>query len=403
MQYHLRGQESRLNRVNNQIASEEKIGRLRDDPIGAGHLVRYRSFLTRVQNFEKNALALSDQYSFAEGYMTSTLDAVHRVRELALQAAHGTYTPDDLKLMAPEVDELLKEIVQNSNAVGADHNLLFSGTRTKGAAFEVVMGTVAGAGEPMITEVRYAGNIDINKVEVDEGAYLELDRAGNRTFWAERQHLTSLRDATGYQVPQDGVISVDGVQVALKAGDNIYAIAAKINDSGAAVKAAVDPFTNGLNMTTTDSRQLWLQDIQGTVLNDLGIVGDSSQRPPYNIETRTTRVSGGSLFDTLIVLRDAMLAGDQEAIGGRVLNALDQGQSNLIARIAQNGSDYERAVLNAERNSGTALNVTQQAAREGDTDVTEAIMNMKMIELVQQATLATSAKLYSNTLLNYMR
>jgi flagellar hook-associated protein 3 FlgL len=403
MQYHLRGQESRLNRVNNQIGGGEKITRLRDDPISAGHLVRYKSFLTRVQTFEKNALKLSDQYSIAEGYMASSLGAVHRVREIAVQAANGTFTPDDLKLMATEVDELLKEIVQNSNAVGPDGNLLFSGTRNKGTAFEAELGTTTGSAEPMIVQVRYMGNIDINRVEVDEGEYLEIDRAGTRNFWAEQQRLTSQRDAMNYQVPQDSIISVDGVPVALKAGDNVFAIAAKINDAGAAVKAEVDPFTNGLSMTTTDSRQLWLQDTQGSVLNQLGIIGDASQRPPYNIATDSARVSGGSLFDTVIALRDAMLQGDQEAIGGRVLGAIDRGFANLDARLALIGSEYERALLNAERNSATALNVTQQVAREGDTDVAEAIMNMKMMEVVQQATMSTSARLYSNSLLNYMR
>jgi flagellar hook-associated protein 3 FlgL len=403
MQSHLRDQESRLNAVNNQIGSQQRIARLRDDPIAAGHLVRYQSYLSRMQNFEKNAKTLTDQYSITESYMTSSLSLVHRVRELAVQAANGTYTPDDLKNMSAEVDELLKELVQNSNATGPDGNLLFSGTRTKGTAFETITGTVPGAAEPMIVGVRYAGNIDINNVEVDEGAYLPIDRAGNKTFWAEMQHLTGLRDAGNYRVPGDGIISVDGVQVQLKAGDNVYAIASKINDSGAAVKAGVDPGTGGLTMTTTDSRQLWLNDIQGSVLNELGIIEDSSGRPPYNIAGASARVSGASLFDTFIALRDAMLAGDSEAIGGRVLGALDQGFANLNARTALLGSDYERAVMNAERDSAVALGTTQQVAREGDLDITQAIMNLKMMELVQQASLSVSSKLYSNSLLNYMR
>ncbi|GMO45430.1 MAG: flagellar hook-associated protein 3 [Treponemataceae bacterium] len=403
MQYQLRGQESRLNKVNNQIGSQQKIPRLRDDPIAAGHAVRYNSYLTRVQQFEKNAKTLVDQFSFAEGYMRSSLDIVHRVRELAVQSANGTYSSDDLRLMSAEVDELLKQLVQNANETDSDGNALFAGTRTKGAAFEVVMGGVSGAAEPMITEVRYAGNISTNNVEVDERAYLPVDRAGNRIFWAERQHLTALSDASGYRVPFDGLISVDGVEIAVTAGDNARTIAAKINTSGASVKAGIDPITQGLMMSTTDSRQLWLQDIQGSVLNDLGIIGDASQRPPNNIAPMTARVSGGSLFDTVIALRDAMLSGDQETIGGRVLGAIEQGFANLNERTALIGSRYERAMSNVERNSLTALNTAQQLARESDLDAAQAIMDLKMMETVNQATMSTAARLYSNTILNYMR
>ena len=52
-QSNLRLQESRLNKANNQISSQRKIQNLRDDPIAAGHLVRYQSYLARVNTFEK--------------------------------------------------------------------------------------------------------------------------------------------------------------------------------------------------------------------------------------------------------------------------------------------------------------------------------------------------------------
>jgi len=45
----------------------------------------------------------------AETYMNNSLQVVQRLRELSVQGANGTYTPDDLKDMAAEADELLKE------------------------------------------------------------------------------------------------------------------------------------------------------------------------------------------------------------------------------------------------------------------------------------------------------
>lgn len=401
-QSNLRLQESRLNKVNNQIGSQQKIQQLRDDPIAAGHLVRYESYLNRVNNFNKNALTLSDEFTLREGYMTDSLDIMQRVRELAVTGANGIYTKDDMKNMATEVDELLKALVQNANAISSDGNSIFAGTNLKTTAFDVEMGNVEGSGIPLIQNVKYQGNIDVNKVEIDENKYLVNDNAGNKTFWAENQQIFGARDASSWQASSDSIISVDGVQIKISEGDNIYAVVAKINNSEAAVKASVDPVRNALNFSTTDARQLWLSDVEGNAFNELGIIKDSTQQPPYNLGDGV-RVSGGSLFDSVIAFRNALLSGDQESIGGRVLGSLDQGISNLITRIAKSGSEYERAQLNASRTSKLALDVTSQISREGDLDFTKAITDLKMLDYTNQATLSQAGKMYNSTLLNYMR
>ena len=398
----LRLQESRLNAANNQIGSQRRIQQLRQDPIAAGHLVRYQSYLQRVNQYEKNALTLSDQFSVREGYMTDSLDIMQRVRELAVTGANGIYNKEDLKNMATEVDELLKALVQNANAVSADGNSIFAGTNTKTTAFDIEMGNVEGSGVPLIQNVRYNGNNNVNLVEVDEGKYLQNDNIGDKTFWAEHQQLFGGRDALNWQSSSNNVISIDGVEIQINQGDNIYAVVSKINDSAAAVKASVDPIRNALNLETTDARQLWLQDVSGNTLEELGIIKDSSQLPPYNIATGT-RVSGGSMFDAVIAFRNALLSGDQEAIGSRVLGSLDQGIDSLVTRIAKSGAEYERAQLNATRNGKLALDVTQMVSREGDLDFTKAITDLKMLDYTNQATLSQAGKMYSSTLLNYMR
>ena len=401
-QSNLRLQEFRLNKANNQIGSQQRIQQLRDDPIAAGHLVRYQSYLSRVNQFEKNALTLSDQFSLREGYMDDSLQIMQRVRELAVTGANGIYNKEDMKNMATEVDELLKALVQNANAVSADGNSIFAGTNTKATAFDIEMGNVEGSGVPLIQNVKYNGNITVNQVEVDENKYLINDNAGNKTFWAENQQIFGARDASAWQASSDGVISVDGVEIQISQGDNIYSLVSKINDSSAAVKASVDPIRKSLNLATTDARQLWIQDVNGNVLNELGMVKDSSQKPPYNLETGV-RVSGGSLFDTVIAFRNALLSGDQESIGGRVLGSLDMGINNLVTRLAKSGSEYERAQLNAARSSKLALDVTQMVSREGDLDFTQAVTDMKMLDYANQATLSQAGKMYNSTLLNYMR
>ena len=50
-----------------------------------------------------------------------------------------------------------------------------------------------------------------------------------------------------------------------------------------------------------------------------------------------------------------------------------------------------------------ALDVTSMVSREGDLDFTKAITDLKMLDYTNQATLSQAGKMYSSTLLNYMR
>ncbi len=402
MQSALRRQESRLSDENNKIGNQRRLNNLRDDPLSAGHVVRYQSYLARLERFERNTKTIQDQIKISEGYVNQSLQVLQRVRELAVAGAHGTFTPGDLKNMAGEIDELLGELVSNANATGPDGNRLFSGTKSHTEPFETVLGDMDGAGSRMIMNVRYNGSVGAKNVEVDEQSWLGTDQPGNRVFWAERQSLFSEVDASTFVVKADTSITVDGIEVPLVAGDNVHSIISKINDSGAAVKAHLDPVTNGLNLETTDARQLWLDDAAGgDVLSSLGMIRQG-QRPPYNIAP-SVKLSGGSLFDAVISLRTAMLSGDQESIGGRVLGSLDGALDNLTSRLAGLGSKYERTEATVSRIATQTLNVTAAESREADIDFTKAVTDLKMYEYTHQASLSTAGKLYSHTLLDYVR
>ncbi len=402
VQFNLRRQESKVSNANNQMGSQQRIQRLRDDPIAAGHLVRYQSYNTRLDSFGKNAQTITEQYSVMEGYVNQSLQIMHRINEIGVAGANGTFSRDDLANMATEVDELLQELVLSANAQGPDGVSLFSGTRTTAQSFKPIMGNTEGMASPAITSVQYNGTITQNDIEIDENKYMQMNRAGNELFWAEQQQLFSSVNAETYQATADSEINVNGVDIKINAGDNVYAVIAKINDSGSPVKANLDPVTQGINLTTTDARQLWLEDTTGSVLSDLGVLTSNDSLAPNNINPNA-RVTGGSMFDTVIALRDALLAGDTESIGGKVMGGLDSSVNNMADKLAQIGSEYERAQIAIARVDTQQLNVTEMISREGDLNITEAITNMKMLEFVQQATLSTAGKMYENSLLNYMR
>lgn len=402
LQRAMRKQEHSLNNINNQIGSQEKIQELRNDPLAAGHGVRYQSYLSRLERFEKNTSIVNDQFKVSEGYVNNTIQILQRLRELSLTGATGTFNKDDLKNMAVEVDELLQEILANGNAVGPDGGYLFSGTKTSSKSFTTVMGSVPGADSPVITKVMYQGSLEENQVEIDERAHINVDNVGSRIFWAENQQIYSQVDSSNYQVPQDTSIYVDNIKINLTQGDNVYSVIAKINDSGAPVKAHIDSITNGIDLEATSPHQIWLQDSPGSnVLADLGLI-TRDQQPPYNV-AQTATSGGGSVFDVVIGIRDAMYSGDYEYLGGRGIRGLDGALDNMTTKIAELGSKTERIEMAQARLDRQIPNVTGWEARELDLDFAEAVTNLKMMDYIQKATMGTIGRLYSNSLLNYLK
>ena len=242
-QYYLRRQEDKLQNLQNKVSSGNRLNELRDDPLAATHAVRYESYLARLERFENNTLYAKDHFNQIDIYLQRSVDVLQRIRDLAVTGANGVYSKEDTRNMAAEVNELLKELVSISNTVGPDGKQLFAGDKAYTEPFRIVEGTVEGGGETLVVNVEYRGSGPARKAEIHENTYAELDIGGGEAFWAERMQIFSNVDASAWRAGENGAFYVDGYEIPVRAGDTLPAIVAKINDSGAPVKATVDPET----------------------------------------------------------------------------------------------------------------------------------------------------------------
>jgi flagellar hook-associated protein 3 FlgL len=402
-QYYLRRQEEGLNGMQSKIAGQSRIRELRDDPLAAAHAVRYDSYLFRLERFEKNVLRVQDHYHIADEYMQQAIDVLQRIRELSVQGAHGTYAPEDLRYMAQEVNELVKELVSVSNAKDSDGNQLFAGDKAFTEPFRIVEGTVPNGGENMIVRVEYRGAGANRRTEVTEGAYAPLDMGGGEVFWAENMQIFSTFDASNYRVAEPGAFYVDGEEISLGPGDSLPAIVAKINESAAAVKAYIDPVTRGLALESSNPHLIRLEDrLDSSILQDLGIISHSVDPGSPNWHP-SARVSGGSTFDMVIRLRDAMYRGDSDFIGSQGIGGIDLALSNLESRLAEMGSREERVEATWQRLNKEIPDVAAALAREAGLDFATAATDLGMMDFAHKAALQTAAKILPPTLLDFLR
>ncbi|MDR1047245.1 MAG: flagellar hook-associated protein 3 [Treponema sp.] len=411
MQYYLRRQEEGLNNIQNKIAGQTRINKLRDDPLAASHAVRYESYLARLERFEKNTQTAREHYNIAYAYMNEANDVLQRIRELGVTGANGTFAPEDLKMMASEMNELLKELVALSNSTGPDGKQLFSGDKSFTEPFRPVEGTVPGGGEQMVLRVEYRGAGAGRKTEISDHTYIDLDLGGGEVFWAEKMQVLSTQDATDYRVGTAGAIYVDGMEIPVHPGDTVHTVAARINESSSPVKAYIDPETKGLALEGTSAHLIRLEDKAGPdgsidsgahVLRDLGLIrGNMDNNAPNWGDA--ARVSGGSIFDMVIRTRDALYRRDQEFVGSQGIGGLDLAIGNLISRIAELGSRQERAENTWKRLNEEIPNVTAQLGRESGLDMADAALELGMMDFAHKAALQTSAKILPPTLLDFLR
>jgi len=408
-QYQLRRQEEKIAKTQSQITSENRLRELRDDPLAASHTVRYQSYLARLERFEKNTLTAKDHYNVVYGYMNEALSIMQRVRELAVQGANGTYTPEDQKLMGMEINELVKELASLANTVGPDGKQVFAGDKAFTEPFRLVEGTIPGGGDNMVVRVEYRGAGASRRTEVSDNTYVDLDLGGGEAFWAEKMQIFSNVNASNYRVSAPGSFFIDGAEIRVAPGDTLPAIVAKINDSPAPVKAYIDPDTRGLVLEGTNPHLIRAEDAVTpngdgpTVLKDLGIIRGNMENNAPNWDTTRSIVSGGSMFDMLIRLRDALYRGDQDFIGSQGIAGMDLALSNLTTRIADVGSRQERVETVWQRLNREIPDVTANIARESSIDMTDAATDLKMLDYAHKASLQTAARLLPVSLLDFLR
>jgi flagellar hook-associated protein 3 FlgL len=234
--------------------------------------------------------------------------------------------------------------------------------------------------------------------------FIDLDVSGGDAFWAEKMQIFSSVDATDYRVQEQGAFYIDGVEIPVNIGDTLPAIVAKINDSGAPVKAYIDINSRGLMLEGTTAHLIRAEDKTGgaTVLRDLGIIDGNMVNNAPNWAA-SARVAGGSMFDMVIRLRDGLLRGDQDFVGSLGIGGMDLAINNVALRLTDVSSRMERAQTAWARINQQIPNVTRMLDRETGLNLSTAALDLKKAETAHQAILSTAAKMLPRSLLDFLR
>jgi len=408
MIYNLQRHQTSMDSIQDQLATGKNVRLPRDNPIASTNQMLYRTRLSEIDQYIANINEAQSRLNEVDTALQSIVDILHRVRVLSVQGAHGIYTNFELKeAVATEINQLLEQAVTIANSKGSTGRSIFGGYKTgtedqPNPFVPIYMTLTAGRQGDAMIGVEYRGNIGGQTREVGLGNFMDVNLPGNTVFWATDQILSSNFDATDYSAVSNQAIKIDGKEILISAGDNLDLIIDKINNAGLSVLASKGGLNN-LILSSTTPHQIWLEDKgSGTVLQDLGLINKSFPQPPNNIDTTVT-VGGMSLFEMIIQVRDDLVRGDHELVGGRDLGLIDMGLDNLLKYLAHIGSKQNRMEHAAKKSEYEKGNLTEILAKNEGIDYAETIMNFKWLESVHQYALSVGARTIRPTLMDFLR
>ncbi len=400
--FYLKDRMVKMNKSQTDLTSMSKIRIPEDDPVGTTFSMDFQSRLKQIETYISNIEEGKAKLNLMDSTLQSATDILQRIRELTIQAANGTYTKDDTKKIAIEVDMLIRELVNIANSYYKQSSM-YGGHMTD-TPFRIEYGLSEDLDYQVVKKVVYMGNDGEVNREIDKFNFVQVNISGEKLFGAENMIIKSNIPGTGFISDKDQIIRINGVEIKIFKGDNLETIVDRINELKIPVKAYIDNSTgnNYLVIETTLPHQLSMEDIgDGDLLERLGLIVKGANPPEnYNPSASIYKVN---LFDALIKIRDDMMAGRQLNLGGEDLGLLDNGINNLLRYRSEIGARVERMQTVNLRLQTDIVYLKEILAKTQATDIPQAITELKMLEFVHNAGLQVGAKLMGLSLLNFIR
>ncbi|HHW03170.1 MAG TPA: flagellar hook-associated protein FlgL [Thermoanaerobacterales bacterium] len=125
-----------LNDKENMLSSGKRIRRPSDDPVSAVLAMRIRNTLSGIEQYNKNVNDALTWLENTESALANAGDILQRIRELTVNAANGTLTPQDRQTILDEVSQLKLQLLQEANT-SYNNRYLFGGYATDQKPFYI--------------------------------------------------------------------------------------------------------------------------------------------------------------------------------------------------------------------------------------------------------------------------
>ncbi len=379
--------QSKMNHLEQQLATGSKLVSAKDDPVAAGTAVSLDRAVAALDQLGKNANVVQNRLGLQENALAEAGEMMSRITELTLQASNPALSSADLKGVASELRSIKESLLSLANTTDGTGRYLFGGTNGDSAPFSLANGAVT-----------YSGDQTQRQVEVAPGTFVGDALPGSEIF---------MRLRTG-----DG--TVDGSASASNAGTGV------LTNIGRDGTSSWNGESYTIAFTGTDAYEI--RDANGAVLSTgTYTAGEDIVFGGMRVTLEGTPAAGDTFNAGPSTTRDIFATVDQ------LVAALDMDTSTPEARAAQQNllqtgtRDVARAaetMIDARASGGAQLTAIDNAEslRESnavslkttlsgmrDLDYADAISQYKLESAALQAAQTMFSQMQTMSLFNMIR
>ncbi|HWP98195.1 MAG TPA: flagellar hook-associated protein FlgL [Syntrophomonadaceae bacterium] len=338
----------RYDEASQRLSTQRKIGLASDDPQVATQAVKYRNYVSTIDQYEKNVSAASSWMSVTEGALSDLQDVVQQVRDYVEQGANGSNTSSDLSNIKADVQQLKETAIQTLNTSYAGR-YVFGGYSTDTAPYaETTLTTGSSGSTTSVDKVTFKGKI-VNldgpvSTSTDSTDYTTIYNNNISNVYTSGSTKESMKYNSGFGTQI--TVNVEGQDVVGQGSDNLF--------------------------NTLDK-----------VL--LGLGGDTSY------QTVTTDSSGNATGTTTTSFTLSGLLGD-----------LDECLDRISIATTGLGARESSAELASDRLSNDNTTYNKLMSNNEDVDSAEATTEYSSAKTVYETSLSAAAKAITKSLLDYI-
>lgn len=160
---------AKIGKYQDQITTGRKFTRPSEDPVATVKGMSYRTDLNKTEQFTRNMQTVNTWLDTTDDALNQVGNALQRVKELIVQAANDTNTPDDRQKIQEEINQIKKHLRDLANTKVSD-KYIFSGTNTQSPLFDSNAPTINNVNDSSVT------------IEVFDGITLNVNIPGKTLF-----------------------------------------------------------------------------------------------------------------------------------------------------------------------------------------------------------------------------
>lgn len=195
---------TRMNGYQSQLATGKKIQVPSDDPVVAARALKLRTDVSEIEQYKKNVKDAQSWLDMTEDTLAKIGDVMQRVRELTVQGANGTNTPDDTQKINSEMEQLRDQLIHLGNTTYAGR-YIFSGFKTDQKPLDEITGAFMIDIDTSLENIKY---------EIGIGDDININVAGGDLF----DHGGNADSTTG--VPGRLISDLDSLIAELNVGNH---------------------------------------------------------------------------------------------------------------------------------------------------------------------------------------